>query len=53
MLDPVYTGKAMAGLLDLVRRGEIARQARVVFVHTGRSPALFAQGDAVLSGLIP
>lgn len=53
VLDPVYTGKAMAGLLDLVRRGEIARQARVVFVHTGGSPALFAQGDAVLSGLIP
>lgn len=53
VLDPVYTGKAMAGLLDMVRRGEIGRQARLVFVHTGGSPALFAQGDAVLSGLIP
>ncbi len=42
LLDPVYTGKAMAGLIDLVREGYFARGSRVVFVHTGGSPALFA-----------
>jgi D-cysteine desulfhydrase family pyridoxal phosphate-dependent enzyme len=42
LLDPVYTGKAMAGLLDLVRRGEIDAQERVLFWHTGGTPALFA-----------
>jgi D-cysteine desulfhydrase family pyridoxal phosphate-dependent enzyme len=51
VLDPVYTGKAMAGLLDLLRGGQIPSDARVVFLHTGGSPALFAQGDAVLSGI--
>ena len=42
LLDPVYTGKAMAGLLDLVRRGEIESHERVLFWHTGGTPALFA-----------
>jgi len=42
LLDPVYSGKAMAGLIGLVRRGEIKRGERVVFVHTGGSPALYA-----------
>ncbi|HYE44663.1 MAG TPA: D-cysteine desulfhydrase, partial [Caulobacter sp.] len=42
LLDPVYTGKAMAGLIDLVRRGEIGRGERVLFVHTGGAPGLFA-----------
>ena len=42
LLDPVYTGKAMAGLVDLVRRGEFQDDANVVFLHTGGSPALFA-----------
>ena len=44
ILDPVYTGKAMAGLVAGVRTGRIPRQARVVFVHTGGLPALFASG---------
>jgi D-cysteine desulfhydrase len=39
-LDPVYTGKTMAALIDLVRRGEIQRGATVVFWHTG-VPGLF------------
>ncbi|HET9480793.1 MAG TPA: D-cysteine desulfhydrase family protein [Candidatus Polarisedimenticolia bacterium] len=43
-LEPVYTGKAMAGLADLCRRGAFARDAGVVFVHTGGTPALFAYG---------
>jgi len=42
LLDPVYTGKAMAGLFDLARRGEIAARDRVLFWHTGGAPALFA-----------
>jgi L-cysteate sulfo-lyase len=42
-LDPVYSGKAMAGMIDHIRRGEIAPQETVVFLHTGGNPALFAQ----------
>lgn len=41
LLDPVYTGKAMAGLLERVRRGDLAAADNVVFVHTGGWPALF------------
>lgn len=41
MLDPVYTGKTMAGLVALVREGTIRPGARVLFVHTGGLPALF------------
>jgi D-cysteine desulfhydrase len=42
LLDPVYTGRAMAGLVDLVRRGEIGPRETVLFWHTGGTPALFA-----------
>ena len=42
LLDPVYTGKAMAGLLALVRSGAIAPTETVVFWHTGGAPGLFA-----------
>jgi L-cysteate sulfo-lyase len=42
LLGPVYTGKAMAGILDLVRRGQIGAHERVLFWHTGGTPALFA-----------
>jgi len=42
LLDPVYTAKAMAGLIDHVRRGELDPDAPVVFLHTGGVPALFA-----------
>ncbi|KPF72166.1 cytochrome C biogenesis protein CcmE [alpha proteobacterium AAP81b] len=48
LLDPVYTGKAAAGLIALVRSGEIARDETVLFVHTGGSPVLFAS-QAVLA----
>jgi L-cysteate sulfo-lyase len=41
LLDPVYTGKAMAGLIDLVRRGRFQKDDNVVFIHTGGTPALF------------
>jgi 1-aminocyclopropane-1-carboxylate deaminase/D-cysteine desulfhydrase-like pyridoxal-dependent ACC family enzyme len=44
LLDPVYTGKAMCALLDDVRRGRLTSQHKIVFVHTGGTPALFAYG---------
>ena len=40
-LDPVYTGKAMVALLDLVEKGEFKPGERIVFLHTGGTPALF------------
>lgn len=42
LLDPVYTGKAMAGLLDGIARGRIEGKGPVLFLHTGGAPALFA-----------
>jgi L-cysteate sulfo-lyase len=42
VLDPVYTGKAMAGLIDLVRKKRFKPTDTVVFIHTGGTPALFA-----------
>jgi len=46
-LDPVYTGKAMAGLIDLVHRGEIRQGETVVFLHTGGQPGLFAHAGVL------
>ncbi len=42
LLDPVYSGKGMAGLIDLIRKGFFRREDNVVFLHTGGSAALFA-----------
>lgn len=42
LLDPVYTGKAMAGLIGLVERGEFNKSDKVLFVHTGGAPVLYA-----------
>lgn len=47
ILDPVYTGKALAGLRGLVRRGEIGPDENVVFWHTGGGAALFAYPEIV------
>ncbi len=41
LLDPVYSGKGMAGLIDLIRKGVYRRGQNVVFVHTGGSAGLF------------
>ncbi|WP_102225396.1 1-aminocyclopropane-1-carboxylate deaminase/D-cysteine desulfhydrase [Acidimangrovimonas sediminis] len=49
LLDPVYTGKAMGGLIDLVETGEIEKGSDVLFLHCGGSPALFPFAD-VLAG---
>ena len=51
LLDAVYTGKAMAGLIAHVRSGRIAPGSRVLFVHTGGQPALFAYADSLGSWL--
>jgi len=48
LLDPVYTGKAMAGLMDLVKKGTFDSSENVLFIHTGGSPALYANRKAVL-----
>lgn len=42
LLDPVYSGKAMSGLIDLVRKGVLPAGSNVLFLHTGGSPALYA-----------
>ena len=49
LLDPVYTGKAMAGLIGLAREGAFKPGERVLFVHTGGSPALYAYQDVLRS----
>lgn len=41
LLDPVYTGKTMAGLIDLIRQGYFKKEEKVLFLHTGGSPALY------------
>jgi L-cysteate sulfo-lyase len=41
LLDPVYSGKGMAGLIDLIRRGEFKQGQNLVFLHTGGSAGLF------------
>ncbi len=49
-LDPVYTGKAFAGLLDLVGRQALGRDDPLIFLHTGGTPALFAYGSEAAAG---
>jgi len=48
LLDPVYTGKVMAGLIGLARAGELRAGERVLFLHTGGVPSLFAYQDVLL-----
>lgn len=45
LLDPVYTGKAMVGMLDLIRQGRFTREQNVVFWHTGGAPELFTNSQ--------
>jgi len=42
LLDPVYTGPAAAGMIDLIRKGFFKKDDTVLFLHTGGQPALFA-----------
>lgn len=48
LLDPVYTGKAVAGLIDLCRKGYFRKDENVLYVHTGGSPALYAYRKVIL-----
>ena len=50
LIDPVYTGKAMSGLIGLVRSGRFEPTDTVVFVHTGGVPAIFAYEDILTAG---
>ncbi len=47
LLDPVYTGRAAGGLLHRIQNGEIDRGARILFWHTGGTPAIFAFADQI------
>ena len=49
LLDPVYTGRAFGGMLDLIQRGVFRHDDRILFWHTGGTPALFAYTDALLA----
>jgi len=51
LLDPVYTGKALAGVADLTRRGFFRAGEKVVFLHTGGTPALFPYRQEILGGM--
>lgn len=45
LLDPVYTARAMSGLIHLIRSGKIGKNDEVLFWHTGGAPSLFAYAD--------
>jgi D-cysteine desulfhydrase family pyridoxal phosphate-dependent enzyme len=47
-LDPVYTGKAMAGLMDLIKKGFFKKTDKIVFIHTGGTAALFPHRKTIL-----
>ena len=47
LVDPVYTGKALSGLIDYAEQGKIPRGSTVVFWHTGGATALFAEPEMV------
>jgi D-cysteine desulfhydrase len=49
LLDPVYTGKTMAGMIDLVRKGHFKKDDNVLFVHTGGSSALYVYEEYILN----
>ena len=46
LLDPVYSGKTAAGLIDLIRKGHFPKGSNILFLHTGGSPALYAYMDS-------
>lgn len=47
LVDPVYAGRALAGLIDLIRKGQYGTDETVLFWHTGGTPALFAHAEAL------
>lgn len=51
LVDPVYSGKALDGMLDLIKKGYFKDRENILFVHTGGSPALFVYEDVTLHGI--
>ncbi len=51
VLDPVYTGKAMAALFDLIQKGRFEKEDKIVFFHTGGTPALFPYRKEIIQRL--
>lgn len=51
LLDPVYTGRTMAGMIDLIKGGLIKSGSCVAFIHTGGVPSIFAYQSDIISGL--
>jgi D-cysteine desulfhydrase len=49
LLDPIYTGKAFAGFIDLLEKGSLGKEAPIIFLHTGGLPALFAFEDKIIT----
>jgi D-cysteine desulfhydrase len=50
-LDPIYTGKAFAGLLDLAGRGQLGEDEPIIFLHTGGLPGLFAHANTLATAV--
>ena len=48
LIDPVYSGKAMAGLIDLVRKDTFNKDENILFIHTGGAPALYVYMEEIL-----
>lgn len=48
LMDPVYTGKAMAGFIDLIRKDYFEKDEKLLFVHTGGSPGLYVYINDIL-----
>lgn len=51
LLDPVYTAKTMSGMIDHIRSGQIGSDESVVFLHTGGTPAVFADTDSIIPAM--
>jgi len=49
LLEPIYVGKAMSGLIDYIRQGKIDQDGTVVFLHTGGTPAMFAYNREIVA----
>jgi L-cysteate sulfo-lyase len=47
LVDPVYTGPALVGLIELIRQGRFGRDSNVVFIHTGGTASLFSYVDGL------
>ncbi|WP_353892763.1 D-cysteine desulfhydrase [Proteinivorax hydrogeniformans] len=50
LLDPVYTGKTMSGLIDLIKKGRFNSDDKVLFIHSGGAPALYAYTSEFMLG---